>query len=387
MLIEDVRVAPIGPDQVEVGAMCGGHPLYYRLPSSRFRPQSVGDALVLSVLAPAMRAGSHVRLPENIPVSSQIAANLDGIQRIAMSWNPALKKVRLEAALYEPTPATAPVGLFYAGGVDSSYSLISHRDEVDLLIIVFGFDHTMSDVEMRESVDRNARFAQRLGKELIPTQTNHSRFVTDLGVTRAFMFGTTLASVALLLGLRRCFVASSHSPTNLRPDGSHPILDHRFSNGVTEIVHDDFSINRVEKTSTVATEPVFLDNLRVCWEFPNRNCGSCPKCVRTMTALRLCGVDGPFPPLTDLRQIRAMAARSEVEDVVDLLMAAHAKGDRDTERALRQGLRRQDWKEALRYLDHALLRGRLQRFRRRFWHPEAQLVRVNLRPDLDLEVH
>jgi hypothetical protein len=41
----------------------------------------------------------------------------------------------------------------------------------------------------------------------------------------------------------------------------------------------------------------------------------------------------------------------------------------------------------LRYLDHALLRGRLQRLRRRFWHAEAQLVKVNLRPDLDLEVH
>jgi len=385
MRVEDVRIEPIDCDRVEVRATCGGRPLYYRLPASRLSRQAIGDALVVSVLVPAMLAGTSVRLPTNVPVSSVLAANLDGIQRIWMSWNARLKQVSLEADFYEPVPAVnGGVGLFYAGGVDSSYSLIAHRAEVDTLIIAFGFDHSMTESEATENLARNGRFARLLGKELVATETNHSRFVADHGVSRMLVFGATLAAIALLLGLRRGYIASSHSAANALPDGSHPVLDHRFSNGATEIVHDDVSVSRIEKTWAVAARPEFLDNLRVCWESPNENCGACGKCVRTMTALRLCGGSGPFPPFGDVRRIAGMAAHSEVEYVVSMLMAAHEKGDAEIERELRKGLRRQDWANALRYLDQAMFRGKLRRLRRRFRDAELKLAKVELRPDLDL---
>jgi hypothetical protein len=276
------------------------------------------------------------------------------------------------------------VSLFYAGGVDSSYSLISHIDEVDVLIVAFGFDFTMSEDQMAKSIERNGRFAHHLGKEFIPLETNHSRFVSSLGISRTFVFGATLACMGLLLGLRRCFIASSHSAAYMRPDGSHPLLDYRFSNGVTEFIHDDVSISRLEKTWAVATRPDFLRNLRVCWESPNENCGACFKCLRTMTALHLRGVSGPFPPLKDIRRVRTMAAHTEVEYVISMLMAAHHNGDHEIARELKKGLRRQDWKEALRYFDQALCGGRLRRLRRRFLDAEAHLVKVDLRPDLDV---
>ena len=385
MLIEDVRIEPIDRDRIEVRATCGGRPLYYRVPASRFSSQAVGDALVVSVLAPAMLAGTSVRLPANVPVSSVLASNLAGIQRIWMSWNARLRKVSLEAELYEPVPATeGGVGLFYAGGVDSSYSLIAHLAEVDALVIAFGFDHSMNESEASENLARNGRFARLLGKDLVPTETNHSRFVADHGVSRMMIFGATLASIAVLLGLRRCYIASSHSAANPLPEGSYPVLDYRFSNGATEIVHDDVSVSRLEKTWAVAERPEFLDNLRVCWEAPNENCGWCGKCLRTMTALRLCGASGPFPPLGDVRRLRGMAAHTDVEYVVSMLLAAHEKGDVEVERELRKGLRRHDWNNALRYLDQALFRGGLRRLRRRYRDAELGLAKVELRPDLDL---
>lgn len=385
MRIEDVRAAPIDGDRIEVSALCDGHSLHYRVPASRFRREAIGDALVLSVLAPAMRSSAAIHLPDGIAVSAQLASNLDGIQRVWMSWNAKLQKVQLEARLYDPaaTPPGAGTALFYAGGVDSSYSLIEHLDELDALIIAFGFDHTMSDLEMKESLDRNGRFAHRFGKQLVAVETNHSRFVRDLGISRTFIFGATLASVGLLLGLRRCYIASSHSAANALPEGSHPVLDHRFSNGITEIIHDDASVTRLEKTWTVAQRPDILENLRVCWEEANENCGRCAKCLRTMTALRLCGVAGPFPAF-DVRRIRAMAAHSEVEYVVSMVMAARARGDREIERELRKGLRRHDWNEVLRYFDQALFGGRLRRLRRKYRDAELDLVKVELRPDLDL---
>jgi len=384
MLIEDVRISPLAGDRVEVSAVCGGRPLYFRLPASRFSKQAVGDALVVSVLAPAMRAGSTIRIPEGLAVSSVLAAQLDGAQRVWMSWNARLKKVRLEAARYEPVPAKDGVGLFYAGGVDSSYSLLAHLDEIDSLIIALGFDHTMSDDEVNESLERNGRFAKALGKALIPVETNHSRFVFDHGVSRTFVFGATLAAIGLLLGMRRCYIATSHSAANAMPEGSHPALDHRFSNGATEIVHDDISVSRFEKTCAIAERPDLLENLRVCWEFPNHNCGECLKCLRTMAELRLSGAQGPFPPLNGLRRVRDMAAHTEVEYVMSMLLAAHAKGDVELERELKKGLRRHDWGEVLRYLDLALTGGRLLR-RSRSRSAEANLVKVNLRPDIDLD--
>ena len=383
MLVDDIRIVPLDGDRVEVSATCDGRSLYYRLPVSCLSRQAIGDALFASVLVPAMRASSSVCFLDGIAVSSVLASQAEGIQRILIGWNPVLKNVQLQAKLYEPAPAPGPVGLLYAGGVDSSYSLLSHLEEIDALVIVFGFDHSMSDKEMRESVERNGRFAERLGKKLIPVETNHSRFLAELGVSRTFAYAATFAAIAELLGLRRCYVASSHSSSHMRPDGSHPALDSRFSNGATEIIHDDISVSRLEKTWAVAKHPKLLQNLRVCWEFPNHNCGECPKCLRTMTALRLCGAEGPFPPF-DVRRVREMAAQSEVEYVISMLMAAHAQGEVEIERELRKGLRKHDWGEMLRYLDHALTGGRFLRLRRSR-SAEADLVKVNLRPDIDLD--
>lgn len=380
--VEEIRVAAGGGDCVEINARFSGRTVHYRVPASHFSKQAIGDALLASVLAPAMRMGSSIRMPDGVPVSSVLASELDGIQRVLIGWNPDLRRVQVDARLYEPASGSGHVGLFFAGGVDSSYSLLSHLEEIDALVIVFGFDHSMSDQEMRESIERNGSIAKRFGKELIVVEMNHSRFLADLGVSRTFVYAATLAAIAELLGLRRCYVASSHSCSHLRPNGSHFALDPRFSNGTTEIIHDDISVSRLDKTRAVAAHPALLQNLRVCWEFPNHNCGECPKCLRTMTALWLCGTEGPFPPL-GMRRVRDMAAKSEVEYVISMLLAARAQGQVEVERELRNGLRRQDWGETLRYLDHALTGGRFLRLRRSR-SAEANLVKANLRPDIDL---
>ena len=384
MRIEDVRVDAIAGHRIEVAARCAGQPPAFRVPeASGVSRSAVGDALLLCALAPAMRAGAPLQFPEDLPVSSRLASNLDGIQRIWASWNPSLSPVRVDASLYEPAPSTGLVGLGYAGGIDSSYSLIAHFDEIEALLLVFGFDHTLSDTEMAASIERNGRFAQRVGKTLVPVETNHSRFLFALGVSRTLVYGATLASIGLLLGLRRCYLASGHSAAYPGPAGSHPVLDYRYSNGATDIVHDDTSVGRFEKTRVVAGRPEFLENVIVCWEHPNSNCGDCPKCLRTMTALRLCGTTGPFPPLGDLRRIREMASHSEAEYVLGMLLAARAAGDEAIARELARGLRARDRREALRYIDLGFLGGTVHRVRRRLRSRQNRPAEIEPRPDLD----
>lgn len=384
MEVHAVEAAAIGEDLIEVRARAAGALLQVRLPSARFNRRALGDALVLSTLVPAMRAGSTLRLPHDVPVSSRLVAALPAIQRIYCNWNVRLHPVALDATTYEPEGEGAGIALFYAGGVDSSYSLIAHEGELDALVTVLGFDMHMDEEEMAASRARNTAFARSLGKEILFVESNHRGFVRDLGVSRTIVYGAMLASTALLMGFRRCYIASSHSVGYLRPEGSHPTLDPLFSNGTTSIVHDDVTVSRLDKTRTIATRPDVLANLRVCWDRPNDNCGTCQKCLRTMAALRLCGVAGPFPPLDDLGVVRRMASHTELDYVVEMALAAHRQGDVELYRRLRQGLRRQDFGEALRHLAYALTGRKIRRPSRRRNALERELVKYDLRPDLDL---
>src|SRR5262249_10973275 len=64
-----------------------------------------------------------------------------------------------------------------------------------------------------------------------------------------------------------------------------------WSSETTELVHDGCEATRIEKARRIATSPVALSSLRVCWE--NRdgayNCGRCEKCLRTMINLLVVG--------------------------------------------------------------------------------------------------
>lgn len=384
MNVDAVEAAAIGDDRIEIRACAGDALLQVRLPSSRFSRRALGDALLLSTLVPAMRAGRTLRLPQDVPVSSQLAAALPAIQRVYRNWNSRLHEIALDASIHESPEEGTGTTLFYAGGVDSSYSLIEHERELDTLVNVLGFDMHMDEEEMAASRARNTAFARSLGKEMLFVESNHRGFLRNLGVSRTFVFGAMLASTALLLGFRRCYIASSHSVGHLRPEGSHPTLDPLCSNGATEIVHDDVTVSRLDKTRAIAMRPDVLANLRVCWDQPNDNCGTCLKCLRTMVALRLCGVAGPFPPLDHLGVVRRMASHTELDYVVEMALAAHRQGDVELCRRLRQGLRRHDFAEALRHLAYAVMGRKVRRPSRSRNALELELVKYDLRPDLDL---
>ena len=382
MDVGDVAITTLADGRVEVGASAGGLPLYFRLPAEAFNPRALGDALLLATLVPAMRSGGTLRLPPGVPVSSVLLAAVPGIQRIYRSWNARLREVQVESSVYEPEGTANGVGLFYAGGVDSSFSLLSHEAEVDTLVNVFGFDMHLGEDEMRTSRKRNEAFAAELGKRMLCVETNHRTFLREHGVSRMFVFGATLGSVALLLGFARCYLASNLSTAHMRPDGSHPLLDPRYSNGTTEIIHDDVSVTRFEKTRAIARRPDLLANLRVCWDYPNENCGTCLKCLRTMTALRLLQTPGPFPPGPDRASVRRMASHTELDFLVEMVLEAHRRGDVELLRELRRGLRWHDFREAVRHLLYAIT-GRKIRSPRGNGH-EHSLVKCDLRPDLDL---
>jgi hypothetical protein len=338
------------------------HSLWYRVSAA---PLAAGpEPLLAAALLPAMAAGVPLRLPGLI--SDQLSGALSTIQEIFHSWDPALRIVSIENQPATAATARAErVACFFSGGIDSWYSVLKHQDEISTLIFVHGFDLTLENTSLRQSVVRRLReAAAQLGKPLLEVETNIREFV-DPYVSWDLSHGAAMASVALLLSAQfsKVYIAASNSYQDLYPWGSHPLLDPLWSTETTALVHDGCEANRFEKVTKVATSDVALRTLRVCWE--NRdggyNCGHCVKCLRAMVDLKLVGAlerCHTLPHRLDLAAISRMSVPKRYR--IDLtLQAAERLGDEALVRALRKVVARRD-----RASRHPALRAVLQRVRR-----------------------
>jgi hypothetical protein len=228
-------------------------------------------------------------------VSPLLASNLETIRDIYAAWIDGGRRIPLN---FERAPhvaiAAGGVSLCFSGGVDSFYSLIKHRDEVDNLVLVHGFDIPLADTATFALAEAQAREAASLfGKRLIVVRTNMHFEQTELPCNWEMYCGAALASVAYALAPnhRKIYIASSYSYAELEALGSHPLLDPLWSTEALQIVHDGGE-TRMDKLRVVIQYPEALARLRVCWEnLGNYNCGLCEKCIRTMLALRSLGVD------------------------------------------------------------------------------------------------
>jgi len=225
-------------------------------------------------------------------VSPLLAGNLEKIRDMYAEWIRG-HKVPLNFEVSSNLPAAADgVSLFFSGGVDSFYSLIKHRDEIDNLVLIHGFDVPLADTKTFALAKEQARdVAQLFGKRLIVVRTNLHWEQPSVPGGWGMYFGAALASVALSLAPihRKIFVASSYSYAHVHPWGSHPMLDPLWSTENVRIVYD-IGETRMEKLRVLVQHPDALSRLRVCWEnLGNYNCGLCEKCIRTMLGLRALG--------------------------------------------------------------------------------------------------
>ncbi len=235
---------------------------------------------------------------------------------------------------------------FFTGGIDSFYTLLKRRDELTALIFVHGFDVSLTNAALLDTISAAMRqVASAFGKPLIEVKTNLREF-SDRYVSWEYYHGAALASVALLLSSRfsRVYVASTRSYAGLVPMGSHPLLDPLWSTEHTTIVHDGCEAARVEKVAAVARCDLVLRTLRVCWENPAGayNCGRCEKCLRTMVDLRIAGVLDrctTFARPLDLRAVSRLPVDRKTAYFQESLRAVERLGtDPDLAKALRSSI-------------------------------------------------
>lgn len=366
----------------ELSADVDGFRVWIRFPGDLPIAES-GDPFLVLALPEAMGLGRPIRIDASAAVSPGLVSRVEEVQGLYHSWNEELRRVAVAAATESPGPASAGGATFFSGGVDSTYTVLRRRNETEALFSMGRFDFVAPPDVRAERVRRQEAFASRLGLRLVSIETNVREYADARRVQWALIHGNCLAAVALASGFRTVRIPASHTYAELFPWGTHPLLDGLWSNGRTEIVHDGAGQRRTEKVRYLADYPDALDDVRICWRDPNRNCQTCAKCIRDRTTLYLIGArTSALSPLESVATLRGWNVRdaSDRTFVRDVLLLARETGDTKIERALARKLWRYDAQEALERLDRVFLFGALRRLYRRVARPEWLSNAVTLEP-------
>jgi len=288
-------------------------------------------AALIAYIIPALRHGEK-RIFMDAEICPQLKDGVNTAMRWISHWyyGGNRKPLQIEAKTRSktPTPHTRlRTGLFFSGGIDSLASLRSNRLNFPLEhpgsikdgILAYGFD-----VRFEETFDELVGFLSDIVEEtgiiLMPFFSNlfthylsldlDSLVNKDPGVWAYQYQGAALAGAAHLFTKRldAVNIAATFDIANLRPFGSHPLLDPYFSSSDMQIRHDGITLSRLDKVKLIADWDVGLQSIRVCnqigdWDVDSQsyrdrnpfergklNCGKCWKCVVTMLAMLVAGV-------------------------------------------------------------------------------------------------
>lgn len=293
---------------------------------------SVETSLLLAAL-PAMQL--NIPLVPTTSASQTFCKNLHSFSKIYSGWYSRYHPLQIE--LNKSKSATAVksgrIGVFFSGGVDSFYTFLKHQPEITDLIYVHGYDLKLEDNFRRTAIsDMGKSIAEQTGTRFIEIETDCRDFLTKYGKWGAHVYGIALgiAGRALAGDIEKIFMASSFSLNEARPWGSHPETIPLLSDEKLQILYDGTEAKRMQKIQMIKDSQLVLDHLRVCWENKagNYNCGTCEKCLRTMTALYAFDVlkhSKTFPHAIDERHIKNLyishtrALRIFIHENLDLL--------------------------------------------------------------------
>jgi hypothetical protein len=353
MIVFPPEVRALGHGEVRIAARvesAGGanvpEELFFDVPEEyREAISPRADAFLASLLLPAMNCGENIDVRG--PVSPRLTLGMEDYQRVFHSWFPRrFDTVDILAGdvAAETGPPAGAVGAAFSGGIDSFYTLWSHRPErerrphvaISHALLVQGFDIPLEDTDAFEALRASyGEMLERVGVTLLTVRTNAAGFAPpgNWGV----FHGGPLIGVGLLMGglLGRFYVPASHTYRDLVPWGSDPRLDHLLSTETLTVVHDGATEARVAKTAVVGAWPETFGRLRVCPEATGLvNCCRCPKCVRTMVTLDMQGTlarHPTFPLRLERRAVRRcpFTTASELTFARSIIDEARATSRRD----------------------------------------------------------
>lgn len=264
------------------------------------------------------------------PMSASLHANVD---RYARSWLllapetcRSIKLTPLEIADDSAEPCKRKALACFSGGLDACFTAYRHahglagaqNQEIDACLMIHGADIRRDYVEEWEGAATKARLlVEDLGIPHFYTITTDFR---DMHCPYGYAYFTMLAACMRVFGKQygHLMLGSDNSVDNFAyPWGNNPVTNHFLSSRRNEIITDGEDFIRTEKAALVARWPMALEHLRCCYSGNDlsRNCGHCPKCLRTRLNFLAAGVtELPcMPPLEDEGMLERVPITSEVE--------------------------------------------------------------------------
>ena len=270
------------------------------------------NAFLVACIVPALHHGER-RIQIDGPVCPWLVDNLITAMAYLNHWYWYEQGARSGAQVtIEPKHYTdgqhklqSRVATFFSGGVDSLFTLQKNRQllsedhpgRIRDIIFLHGFDIYGNRPKRGPELESFHYFvkecepvAKDVGVNMIPVWTNiRNAGMEDTGFFIRECFGATLGAVAHALSgkLTDILIASSDHIPDLRPWGSSPLIDSRFSSFNLRAHHDAERVSRIEKVQAISEWQIGLEHLRVCFSGGpgTLNCGECEKCVRTKLAL------------------------------------------------------------------------------------------------------
>lgn len=338
------------------------HRLWWRVPVEWSDAVTLwADPFVVGLLFPMMQWNRDVWVEGR--VSPSLLANLESFMGLWHAWFPRrYRPVRIDAAeeVEAPRPGTPGQAVVpFSCGVDSCFTAYCHRQRllgrrtrnIAGAVVMHGFDIWLDQDNaeaMYAGVLADAReMLDSLGVPCIPMTSNFHELPTHWSDSH----GTHLISGLHLLGGRFDTALIPDSLPFARmviPWGSHPVSDPLLGSRHFHVRDDGGESSRVEKVAAIAQWPQAMRHLRVCFKNPGRhtNCCRCEKCVRTILAFRVAGVERPpaLPHDVTDRQIRRMrlTGPQSIHQWIEIRNDAAAQGVAATRwaRAVRTAIRR-----------------------------------------------
>ncbi|MGN1020073.1 MAG: hypothetical protein ACI4O7_06840 [Aristaeellaceae bacterium] len=206
--------------------------------------------------------------------------------------------------------------LFFSGGVDATFSLISHLEEKPALVTVWGADIPWHNEEgWKQALGFNQEVADRYGLPLLSIRSNirfslNNDYLEDYSMKLvgdwwwpAFHSSVTMMCLAAPLACGRrqkLYFGSSYSAKDSKDWGryviaSDPLIDNHVRFCGCQVVHDGYDYSRMDKVRAIcayyAPQKV-KPFLRVCYHAnTGLNCCRCEKCCRAIMSILLAGSD------------------------------------------------------------------------------------------------
>jgi hypothetical protein len=280
---------------------------FYAQVEARFADWFCADpnGFLLAALIPAWHASER-----RVRVDGGLCAILSERVKAALltlrSWYPELghfPAIEASRGFETRQPSKPQAASFLSCGIDSLATLrwnllhvdAAHPARIKAAIVLdyikgHGWTEKQEAGETKRRREAGARVTTEVGIPLIAVRTNILELHDRPKVFARQSHSSVLSSSAYFLGrgFSKAYIASSDAADGLAPWGSHPLLDPFYSSAHLAIEHDGLQMCRFEKTALLSAWSIALNNILVCtnrdYDGPT-NCGTCEKCVRTMTAL------------------------------------------------------------------------------------------------------